>query len=280
MVDFPLSPKARRCGNGYIDICPAHQDRSPSLSISEGEDGKILLHCFAGCSFDEILGSAGLANQNVNISKKFDSGSHNAMSVVERIRNAISIWNTTQPIHGSVAETYLQSRRLQTWSSDMRFHPNLYFSDDRSERPALVCAVRREGEIVGIHRTFLTSAGEKLGKKMLGPCGGGSVYVGGTGDVTAVAEGIENALSVRIMSSDHRARYYAALSATGVSKLTLPRNPGQLMIFADGDRTGMTAAFELGERASLMGWSANTLMPQNDRDWNDELIARYAEATC
>jgi hypothetical protein len=82
------------------------------------------------------------------------------------------------------------------------------------------------------------------------------------------------------MSGDHRARYYAALSAAGVSKLTLPKNPGQLMIFADGDRTGMTAAFELGQRASLLGWSANTLMPQNDRDWNDELIARYAEATC
>jgi hypothetical protein len=127
MVDFPLSSKARRCGNGYIDICPAHQDRSPSLSISEGEDGKILLHCFAGCSFNEIISAAGLANQNVNISKKFGESSYNAISAVERIKNAISIWNTTQPIDGSVAETYLESRRLQTWSSDMRFHPNLYF---------------------------------------------------------------------------------------------------------------------------------------------------------
>ena len=129
--------------------------------------------------------------------------------------------------------------------------------------------------MIGIHRTFLTDIGKKLGKKMLGPCGGGSVYVGGDGEVTAVAEGIENALSVRSMSGDHRARYYAALSATGMSKLKLPEDRGQLMIFADGDKTGMTAAYELGQRASLKGCNANTLLPPNDRDWNDELIAGF-----
>ena len=122
------------------------------------------------------------------------------------------------------------------------------------------------------HRT--SQIGEKLGKNA-GPCGGGSVYVGGDGEVTAVAEGIENALSVRIMSGDHRARYYAALSATGMSKLKLPEDRGQLMIFADGDKTGMTAAYELGQRASLKGWNANTLIPPNDQDWNDELIAGF-----
>lgn len=279
MVDFPLSPKARRCGNGYIDVCPAHEDRTPSLSISEGKDGKILLHCFAGCGFDEIIGAAGLSNQKVSISKKFEGSTHSVNSTVDRINHAISIWNTTQPIVGSIAETYLKSRCLQTWSSDMRFHPSLYFADDRTERPTLVCAVRREGQIIGIHRTFLTATGEKLGKKMLGPCGGGSVYVGGDGDVTAIAEGIENALSVRIMSGDHRARYFAALSATGMRKLKLPEDRGQLMIFADGDRTGMTAAYELGERASLQGWNANTMIPPKGQDWNDELIAGSVGST-
>ena len=45
------------------------------------------------------------------------------------------------------------------------------------------------------------------------------------------------------------------------------------MIFADGDKTGMTAAYELGERASLQGWNASTMVPPKDQDWNDELIA-------
>ena len=151
--------KIRRCGNGYIDVCPAHEDRTPSLSICEAEDGKIPLHCFAGCGFDETIGAAGLSNQKVSISKKFGGSTYSVNSTVDRINHAISIWNTTQPIEGSIAETYLKSRCQQTWSSDMRFHPSLYFADDRTERPTLVCAVRREGKIVGIHRTFLTDAG-------------------------------------------------------------------------------------------------------------------------
>jgi len=43
----------RRNGNGWIAVCPAHQDRNPSLSI-RNEDGKILLHCFGGCSIEGV----------------------------------------------------------------------------------------------------------------------------------------------------------------------------------------------------------------------------------
>ena len=51
----------RRTGEGrWIAKCPAHQDRSPSLSIRELDDGRILLHDFASCSTDEILGAVGL----------------------------------------------------------------------------------------------------------------------------------------------------------------------------------------------------------------------------
>lgn len=43
----------RRSGDGWIGRCPAHADRSPSLAIHE-RDGKILLHCFAGCSVESV----------------------------------------------------------------------------------------------------------------------------------------------------------------------------------------------------------------------------------
>jgi putative DNA primase/helicase len=39
--------------------CPAHDDRTPSLSIAEGDNGIPLLHCFAGCSNDQILDALG-----------------------------------------------------------------------------------------------------------------------------------------------------------------------------------------------------------------------------
>jgi hypothetical protein len=44
----------RRGGRGWVARCPAHDDREPSLSIAE-DGGRLLIHCFAGCTFDEIL---------------------------------------------------------------------------------------------------------------------------------------------------------------------------------------------------------------------------------
>jgi hypothetical protein len=40
--------------------CPAHADRSPSLSIKERDDGALLLRCWSGCSVDQIVGAVGL----------------------------------------------------------------------------------------------------------------------------------------------------------------------------------------------------------------------------
>ena len=45
---------ARPSRAGFIARCPAHEDRSPSLSIREGQDGRTLLHCFAGCSVESV----------------------------------------------------------------------------------------------------------------------------------------------------------------------------------------------------------------------------------
>lgn len=51
----------REIGAGrWIAKCPSHEDRSPSLSIRETEDGTILLHDFAGCLAADIIASIGL----------------------------------------------------------------------------------------------------------------------------------------------------------------------------------------------------------------------------
>ena len=49
-------PSYRKSGQGsYMAQCPAHDDKSPSLRITEGQDGRILVHCYAGCSVHESL---------------------------------------------------------------------------------------------------------------------------------------------------------------------------------------------------------------------------------
>lgn len=46
--------------NKWKACCPAHDDKDPSLSISEGIDGKALLHCWAGCEARDIAAAIGL----------------------------------------------------------------------------------------------------------------------------------------------------------------------------------------------------------------------------
>jgi len=42
-------------GDGWIAACPAHEDHNPSFKISEGDDGKTLFYCFAGCSQEAVM---------------------------------------------------------------------------------------------------------------------------------------------------------------------------------------------------------------------------------
>ena len=39
----------RKVGGGWMARCPAHEDRNPSLSIHDANDGKVLVRCHAGC---------------------------------------------------------------------------------------------------------------------------------------------------------------------------------------------------------------------------------------
>ncbi|MBD8483353.1 virulence-associated protein E [Pseudomonas coleopterorum] len=53
--------KVRSSGrNRWMARCPAHEDRSPSLAITETSDGVVLLKCFAGCTAHEIVNAIGL----------------------------------------------------------------------------------------------------------------------------------------------------------------------------------------------------------------------------
>jgi hypothetical protein len=51
---------ARRAGSQWVGKCPAHEDRSPSLSIGQGRDGRTILFCHAQCTVESICSAAGL----------------------------------------------------------------------------------------------------------------------------------------------------------------------------------------------------------------------------
>ena len=62
----------KRVGGGWTARCPAHDDANSSLSISEGDDGRVLLHCHAGCTAEQIVRSRGCELRDL-----FPAGSRN-----------------------------------------------------------------------------------------------------------------------------------------------------------------------------------------------------------
>ena len=58
--------KSYRSGKDeYQCLCPAHNDKTASLSIKNLPDERILIHCFAGCAANDILGAVGLTFNDI-----------------------------------------------------------------------------------------------------------------------------------------------------------------------------------------------------------------------
>lgn len=55
----------KACGKGWQARCPAHDDETASLSVAQGDDGRILIHCFAGCTIDEVCTTMGIKTKDL-----------------------------------------------------------------------------------------------------------------------------------------------------------------------------------------------------------------------
>lgn len=66
-MTLPKALECIQCGRArnVMALCPSHGDRIPSLSVGRGKDGKVLLHCNAGCQFQSIIEAAGLTKSDL-----------------------------------------------------------------------------------------------------------------------------------------------------------------------------------------------------------------------
>ena len=107
-------------GNQGAACCPAHADRTPSLSLADGADGRLLLHCHAGCEFREILdalrGRGLIAGQCSfkPVGKICQAERRKTERAYNRKRSqqARQLWDEARPITGTLAETYLRGRGI------------------------------------------------------------------------------------------------------------------------------------------------------------------------
>ena len=275
-IEYPLSPKARKSGSGWVDLCPAHDDRTPSLSINVAPDGKLLLHCFVGCAFESIVEAAGLKSSPAfRPVTRGDLEQIKQQQLEEAQRKAAyckKLWQQGQPLEGSLSQLYLASRAIDCWSSSQRHHSGLIYPNTGERLPVLLTAIQRSGQLVGLHRTYPNTDGTKRDKLMLGKCKGGAAHLIGQTGPLIVAEGIETALSLPALHQSEEGRYWSALSASGVKSLELPKIADRLIIAADGDAVGVSAGTDLGERAARHGWDVTLMQAPEGKDWNDILM--------
>jgi DNA primase (bacterial type) len=55
----------------WVALCPSHDDRRASLAFTESE-GRILLHCFAGCTVDAICAALGITTKDLRTNQDFE----------------------------------------------------------------------------------------------------------------------------------------------------------------------------------------------------------------
>lgn len=115
----------RQRGSRWSACCPAHNDRSPSLSISEGDKG-LLLRCWAGCSVSEICATLGLTVGDLFFDA-LDTDPQRRKAAAQqrdrqrhaRERHAQQQGTMTDALRA--ADTFIQSRRgidISAWSHD------------------------------------------------------------------------------------------------------------------------------------------------------------------
>ena len=60
-----LQKVKRTSSNSWIACCPAHDDKSPSLTIKDAGNGMLLMKCFASCGTEDVLGAIGMEFKDI-----------------------------------------------------------------------------------------------------------------------------------------------------------------------------------------------------------------------
>lgn len=187
---------------------------------------------------------------------------------------AAALWNEAMPITGTLGEVYLRSRAIEPpYPPSLRFHPNL--KDQIWRRPGVIAArtlIDRPSDVSALQRIFLCRDGHAKApmsepKKSMGRCKSGGVVLGEILDAAVIAEGVETALSASRMFG---LPAVATLGTAFTRALMLPQRVRRVVIAADNDSAGQSAASVLAGRLEREGRSVSIERPPEGlKDFND-----------
>lgn len=273
-------------GREWKGHCPFHADRTPSLTIYQGNTGQRWC-CFAGCGEGDVLDFI-CKLHSVDVVEAARMLTAAEMPRVElpglmsckrpsRASEAVSIFDNASPAAHSLAERYLAGRGIQPpFPPDIRFDKLPYGKS--GHMPCVICGVRDVGgEIIGIQRIFLRADGAMKADVMkpklsLGRVSGGSIRIGelDKAGVLAVCEGPEDGLSFRQLFG---MSVWVAAGVGNMPKMQFPPNVRKIVVGADNDEAGLSGARKAAQAFAERGLSVSMLRPlPGAKDWNDELL--------
>jgi hypothetical protein len=270
-----------RQGKGMC-CCPAHDDRTPSLSVTLGRKA-ILFHCFAGCSNEDVI--AALDRQGVRSRELFDgsgAGTANQQNQGDFSPNARRLWQSATLISDSPVERYLAQRGLQHASDRLRYLERTPLGPRGAVQflPAMLAAVTTDIGIIAVHRTFLDVESGKLArferpKRALGSLGVGAVRLApAVQGRLGLAEGIESALSAMQLFG---IPCWATLGNERFGLVSIPESVRELFLFIDNDAGGALAEERAVKAYAAPNRVIHSRAPASSGfDWNDELKSRLA----
>jgi hypothetical protein len=264
--------------HGAMCHCPAHDDRTPSLSVRVG-DHALLVKCWAGCDTSDVLRAIRRLDPAALVRREAPPAANPTSGRIDWVRRrAVELWDSAQPLEGTIAEAYLQRRGLSAGSPALRFHRRTPLGPRRAalHRPALIAVVRAQGRVVAVQRSFLDAQMPRLSRdlvqprRMLGRPGAGAVPLAAAADVLGLAEGVETALAAMILLG---LPVWAALGSERLALVAVPDSVRRLVLLADDDRAGRLGAARAAIAHQRPGRLIETLWPPAGRnDWNDALL--------
>ena len=100
----------KRSGQGWTGPCQSHGDRNPSLSVKITPEGKLLVYCHAGCTFNEIRRGLGLTGERFEASpRKIETGP--TPEQLEAQIKALRLWTSAKP--ANPLHPYLLRKQIQ-----------------------------------------------------------------------------------------------------------------------------------------------------------------------
>ena len=276
-------------------VCPAcgTDPRKRDMGVTVVGEGHGVAHCFkCHCVETRRQQRALTLAEKAVLARRMDAlrRRHDAQQQIRRAANAernAALWAQCVPLSpGDPVARYLARRRLDAGPapSCLRLHPALPYWHDGSklgEYPAMVAPlVAPDGRMLALHRTYLTSDGNKADVPTVKKLTGAAAAVAGTciplavpaRGVIGIAEGIETAIAAAQASG---VPTVAAYCAAAQASWTWPVGVQRLVIFADADRAGREAADTLRARALAAWLGVQVLTPTTENaDWADVWAAR------